>query len=149
MDIKDRYDSLFQWYGDKYAFDWQALKAQAKAESNMDSTAVSPVGAKGLTQFMDSTWVQWQTGEKKLGDVIRLDPFNPEWSIRAQAGYMAWLKSQTQGELYDALISYNWGLGNYRKWKIGLKPRLPDETKNYIKRIYGILGWSVPEKVLL
>lgn len=145
MNEKDRYDSLFQWYGDKYGFDWQILKAQAKAESRMDSTAVSPVGAKGLTQFMDSTWAEWQTGEKRTGDTIKLDPFNPEWSVRAQSAYMAWLQRQTGGELYDALIAYNWGLGNYKKWKAGIKHTLPDETKGYIRRIYTTLNLEIPE----
>ena len=145
MNSMDRFDSLFQYYGEKYNFDWQQLKAQAKAESNMDSTAMSPVGAKGLTQFMDSTWVEWQTGEKNGVPNIHLDPFNPEWSIRAQAAYMSWIKQQTGGELYDALIAYNWGLGNYKKWKSGVKTTLPDETKGYVKRIYGILNVAVPE----
>ena len=142
---RDRYDSLFQYYGEIYGFDWQALKAQAKAESNMDSTAVSPVGAKGLTQFMDSTWVEWQTGEKNGVPDKHLDPFNPEWSIRAQAAYMVWLQKQTGGDLYNTLIAYNWGLGNYRKWSSGFKKELPDETKGYIKRIYGILNMEIPE----
>lgn len=147
MEKKDRYDSLFQYYGEIYNFDWRELKAQAKAESNMDSTAVSHCGAKGLTQFMDSTWAEWQTGERKPGDIIKLDPFNPEWSIRGQAAYMAWLQRQTRGELHDALIAYNWGLGNYNKWKSGLKPNLPQETKDYIKRIYGFLNRIPPENV--
>ena len=147
MNYPDRYDSLFQWYGDKYGFDWQQLKAQAKAESNLDSTAVSPVGAKGLTQFMDSTWVEWQTGEKNGTVEQHLDPFNPEWSIRAQAAYMTWIKQQIGGELSDALIAYNWGMGNYKKWKSGVKPTLPDETRQYVKRIYGLLGMTVPENI--
>lgn len=145
---KERYDSLFQWYGEKYGFDWQTLKAQALAESRLDSTAVSPVGAKGLTQFMDSTWSEWQTGEKGKSIEKSLDPFNPEWSIRAQAAYMAWLQKQTGGDLYNALIAYNWGIGNYKKWASGFKSDIPEETKGYIRRIYGTLKMEVPKVAL-
>ncbi len=147
MLARDRYDSLFQYYGEVYNFGWIKLKAQARAESNLDSNAVSHCGAKGLAQFMDSTWAEWQTGKRKSGDSVKLDPFNPEWSIRAQAAYMAWLQKQTGGELADALIAYNWGLGNYRKWKSGLKSNLPQETKDYVRRIYGLLDIIPPLEI--
>lgn len=64
MTPSERYDSLFQtwaawdrrrdgtWVPRQPELDWALLKAQAVAESGLDPDAVSPVGAKGLTQFM-------------------------------------------------------------------------------------------------
>lgn len=129
MKPEDRYDSLIRFYSDKSGFtgkDWFKFKAQIKAESNFDSQAVSPVGAKGLGQFMDPTWGDWGKG----------DPFNPEANIDAQVRYMKRLLDRlTTWEL--AWAAYNWGIGNVLKiwtdpqWKT----RLPTETQNYLQRI--------------
>jgi soluble lytic murein transglycosylase-like protein len=148
MNAKDRYDSLFQYYGEVYGVDWVKLKAQARAESDMDSTAESKAGAKGLTQFMDRTWREWRDGTPGIQeidiDIAKLSPYDPEDAIKAQAAYMAWLHRKTGGELHNALVAYNWGIGNYYKWKNGLIPDLPRETKEYVCRIYGYLNIVPP-----
>ena len=147
VEIKDRYDSLFQFYGEKYGIDWNILKAQARAESALDSNAMSPVGAKGLTQFMDRTWQEWRDGTPGIQEIdiniAQLSPYDPEDAIKAQAAYMAWLHKQTGGELYHALMAYNWGIGNFNKWRknpLGV----PAETRDYVRRIYGFLNLEVP-----
>lgn len=125
----DRYDSLFQFYaGD---LDWRLLKAQAKAESNFNPDAVSPVGAKGLTQFMPGTWAE-------VGHGL---PSNPEESIKAQVQYM---KDQIRrfGSEKLALAAYNCGPGRLRSLlaKYGptyemIEPKLPQETRDYVAKI--------------
>ena len=68
-----RFDQYFRKYGKRYfgvGYDWRRFKAQAMAESNMDSTATSAVGARGLMQLMPAT-ARWVAG--KLG----LKNFNP------------------------------------------------------------------------
>jgi soluble lytic murein transglycosylase-like protein len=151
MNERDRYDSLFQWYGQKYGYDWNILKAQAIAESALDSNAISKVGAKGLTQFMDRTWLEWRDGTPGIQDIdlniAHLNPYDPEDAIRAQAAYMSWLKRQTGGVLYNSLMAYNWGIGNFKKWRAGFIHDIPEETKEYIKRIYGLLEMELPEIV--
>ena len=54
-----RYDDYFRKYSKRYfgpGFAWRVFKAQAMAESGLDSTARSAVGAQGLMQLMPSTF---------------------------------------------------------------------------------------------
>lgn len=137
-----RYDSIFQSEASKHGHDWRLLKAQAIAESNLDPSATSPVGAMGLTQFMPATWDEWKQSDNA-------DPFVAEHSIAAQAAYMAWLRSRLT-QLEYILAAYNWGIGNVQRV---LKDRgltaqsqpteafwtaLPTETQRYIDRIFDV-----------
>jgi len=152
----DRYDSLFQYYAGVYdpgivlPF-WGILKAQAKAESfekgDFNPDAVSIVGAKGLAQFMDTTWQEWRDGTPGIQPVpnpSKFNPFNPEQCIRAQAAYMSWLMKQLDKDIAYALMAYNWGVGNVQKYRINAISSLPQETKGYVTRIFGYLNASIP-----
>nr|WP_306672426.1 lytic transglycosylase domain-containing protein [Geothrix fuzhouensis] len=85
---------------------WIDRAAQVQAESAFNPRAVSPVGARGLAQFMPATWAEWAPGA---------DPFDPIASIQAQHRYMLWLEARCGGQLDPALGAYNAGLGNIRK----------------------------------
>ena len=142
MRTEDKYDSLFQYYGWHSGVDWLMLKAQARAESDFDPRAISPAGARGLTQFMPATW-EWAIEMKWIP--ASADIFNPEHSIQAQAANMDWLLKQFKGDSSRALAAYNWGIGNLRnamRKAPGAKreegnwvEQLPEETQNYLKRI--------------
>lgn len=89
-----KYDSMFRQAAARHwpapmRDNWCWLKAQAAAESGLDPKATSPVGAKGLTQFMDPTLADV---ERKLGR--DLDPFVARDSIEAQAVYTRNLRRQ-------------------------------------------------------
>lgn len=133
MISEDRYDSLFRWYGSRNGVDWTLLKAQVKAESNFDPDALSPVGAKGLSQFMDRTWAEWQDGIIGITDPPpdkHFNQFDPEDAIRAQAAMMAWLLRVTSNSVVKALAAYNFGIGHVLRgdpW--------PAETLAYVDRI--------------
>jgi len=158
MNSEDRYDSLFQFYGEKYSIDdWRRLKAQDKQESAFNPDAVNPGSkATGLSQFMKRTWEEWRDGTAGIQeipdvDLVMLDPRDPEDAIRAQAAYMAWLMKQFGGNWELALAAYNWGIGNLKRalrrgdWKSSAegdrpvaptwKSALPPETQNYLVRI--------------
>ena len=128
MDKQDRYDGLFRFYAK--GLDPLMLKAQAIAESNLDPKAVSHCGAEGIAQFMPDTWK----------DVMgAADPFNPESNIQAQGIYMRQLMARYVNDWEHAWAAYNWGMGNMdrclRLHPGDWKDHLPDETKNYLKRI--------------
>ena len=153
FDPADRWDSILRcyatldrrrdgtWFPRATPLDWEMLKRQMLAESGGDPDAVSPVGAKGLTQFMDQTWKEWETNE--FGPDIppnrHVSVFDPEDSIRAQADVMQWLMGVFKGDAAKALGAFNWGIGNLWKCleKHGDQWRdfLPLETQHYLRKI--------------
>ena len=153
MNPSERYDSLFTvwaswdrrrdgtWVPRQPELDWTLLKAQAMAESGLDPDAVSPVGAKGLTQVMDATWQEWAANEFGTEPPPRqhISVFDPEEAIRAQADIMGWLLGVWKGDVRKALASYNYGIGNMQKlvakYAADWETHLPLETRQYLKRI--------------
>ena len=101
----------------RYAFGLSApvatLAAQVHQESRWRENAVSPVGARGLAQFMPST-SQWIAG--LVPELAENAPFNPGWALRALATYDKWLWDRVSGwdacqRMAMALSGYNGGLG--------------------------------------
>jgi len=122
------YDPYFQQYATSM-LDWRWLKAQAMSESALDPLAESPVGAKGLCQFMDPTWNEWGNGQSV---------WHAPSSINAQAKYMTWIMQRPY--VYDhwqALAAYNWGIGNVKRISTDESwfTLLPRETRDYLPRI--------------
>src|SRR3990167_9547795 len=129
------------WFSRATPLDWEVLKRQMLAESGGDPDAVSPVGAKGLTQFMDATWKEWEANEfgPDIPQNRHVSAFDPEDSIRAQADVMAWLLCVFKGDAAKALAAFNWGIGNVQRClaKHGDQWRefLPLETTRYLEKI--------------
>jgi membrane-bound lytic murein transglycosylase MltF len=114
MEATDRYNSLIQYYAESEKLDPLLLKALIRQESNFNPTAVSPVGARGLTQFMEPT-----ARDYHVRDHSQLN--NPETAIRLGAAHVAHLlrfwsnvPDPTQ-RVWFALASYNAGQGNIQK----------------------------------
>lgn len=113
----DRYDepireSVKRYWPDRPA--WREWKGQLWQESRLDPNAVSPVGARGLAQFMPATWddITRQIG---LGSADRRDA---KAAITAGAYYMARLRQAWKSPRPDddrqqlAQASYNAGTGS-------------------------------------
>lgn len=161
--LSDRYDAEIQKAAKLYlpGWRWEWWKAQLYQESRLDPSAVSPVGARGLAQFMPGTW---RDEAGRLG-FAHLSPHAAEPSILAGAAYMARLRTQWRSERPEsdrrelAQASYNAGLGNIlraqqrcngaRNWP-AISECLPmvtgernaHETRTYVERIarwYGVL----------
>lgn len=133
--------------------DWRLLKSQCAQESLLNPLAVSPVGAKGLCQFLDGTWndVAGELGFSK--EAVWL----PEVSIRAAGFYMGklhrmWSAPRPAMDRYMiAAGSYNAGAqhlidaqrlcggGNLYKEIIPCLPQVTgrhaNETIGYVRRI--------------
>ncbi len=115
------------------------IAAQIEVESGWDPTAVSPVGAQGISQFMPATW---KTHGKDANNDGKADPFDPEDAIYTQGHFMCGLvntvkhyveSGQANGNLVDlALAAYNAGPGAVQQHK-GIPPYA--ETKNYVTQI--------------
>lgn len=88
----------------------------------------SPAGALGIAQIVP----KWHPN---------VDPLDPTQAIPYAARYLSDLKAQF-GTWQKAIAAYNWGPGNLQKYLTGEFKKLPEETENYLKKIYGnaILG---------
>tara|TARA_R110000744_G_scaffold147612_7_gene260593 strand:+ start:5866 stop:6384 length:519 start_codon:yes stop_codon:yes gene_type:complete len=134
--------------------DWRLLKAQCYQESRLNPTAVSPVGAYGLCQFMPNTAKEMKRKYPKL-----VNFWLPETSINAAARYMwqmnnFWSSPRPTVDRYMlAMASYNAGAGNIHSAQKAceMKSSYSDiieclpvitgrhsvETITYVKNIYG------------
>ena len=95
------YQELYEQAGQQYGIDWRLLAAQGCIESNFNANAVSRAGAKGIAQFMDTTWAEWGQGS----------PFEPSDAIPAQAKYMVYLRDfmgerRREPTLHWAIVAY-------------------------------------------
>jgi soluble lytic murein transglycosylase-like protein len=97
-----------------FTIDPALVYALARLESNFDSAAVSPAGARGLMQIMPST-AQFITGEA-LYEPDRLH--EPATNLDLGQRYVAILARQDgiDGDLIRMLASYNSGPGNFLRW---------------------------------
>lgn len=139
MEPVDRYDSLIRYTCQRYNWPWWLrIKAQLLAESSMNPKAVSPVGAKGLAQFMPPTWEEWGKGE---------DPFNPEAAIDACVRYMQWLYARFDGipepDRYQfALAAYHAGLGNIQRMRELAPPSQRNRWADAVAYLPNVTGES-------
>lgn len=150
----DEFDGLFRKYTKHYFgphINWRWFKAQGIAESGLNSTARSHVGAVGLMQLMPSTYDEIRRAIPYLADIR-----DARWNIAAaiyydRKLYRKWRDKrglQTQDRLAFAFGSYNAGYGNIlRAYKRAdrrhdviktwsqVAPYAPRETRGYVSRI--------------
>ena len=108
-------------------------------ESSGDPNALNKrTGAKGLMQIMKNTaekdagfGVNYNLDYEELSDPVK--------NVKYGAAYFKGLKKYF-GNNRDALIAYNWGAGNTKKWlkKGGNFKKLPKETRDYVEKILGV-----------
>ncbi len=110
-----RYDDTFRRYSKRFfgvGFDWRYFKAQGMAESGLDPTATSYVGARGVMQLMPSTYRDITSRRPDFGAID-----DPEWNIAAgimhdRYLWKLWAKSIAEPERPAFMFgSYNAGEG--------------------------------------
>ena len=119
--IMNRFGSLIEEAARETKLDSALISSVIRAESNGDPNAVSPAGAKGLMQLIDST-----ARELKVQDA-----FDPRQNIRAGSRYLRQMLDRF-GDLKLALAAYNAGPGNVTKHG-GMPPF--KETRTYVRRV--------------
>lgn len=108
---------MARWWPRTPVTDWRWFKAQLYQESLLDSDAVSPVGARGLAQFMPGTWADVS---RQLG-VPDVSPHTARYAVNFGAFYMlklrnGWSAPRPELDRWDlARASYNAGFGNLLK----------------------------------
>ncbi len=115
----------------KYLVGNNILSALIKQESGGNPNAISPKGARGLTQIMPATAKNPGYGVKPLQNNT------PEEQVRFTRDYMGALLKENGGDLNKALAAYNAGQGAVNK-----AGGVPDfkETKNYVAKILHTLN---------
>lgn len=138
------FEKYFKKYGEYYfkneKVDYYWFIAQAKQESRFDSTAVSPVGAKGLMQLIKTTFTMYEPDWNKV--------ISPKYNIRAGIAYDKWLWNNWTAprpfidRVSFMLGSYNCGLGHLlSNQKLAKEKGLnPNLWKNMEKTLYHITG---------
>ena len=102
----------------RFGFPARWILAVMRRESAGDVRAVSEKGAMGLMQIMPSTARYiGQSGGPKIRH--RNELFNAEQNLAMGGHYVRYLLNQTSpdGNLVEALVSYNAGPGNARNWR--------------------------------
>ena len=91
--------------------------ALTRLESNFDTTAISPVGARGLMQIMPVT-AQYMAGDTPLGSL-----HEPARNLELGQRYVAYLAEQEGigGDLIRILASYNSGPGSFARWSPAIR----------------------------
>jgi soluble lytic murein transglycosylase-like protein len=135
-----RYDEAFRKYARRYfgvAVDWRWFKAQGMAESNLDASARSRVGARGIMQLMPSTYASIAS---KQPDFQAID--HPEWNIAAGIAHDRWLWDLWDGTVHDderwefVFASYNAGRSTIlRAQRAAEQRRLDRERWASIERV--------------
>ncbi|MFF9025482.1 C40 family peptidase [Streptomyces eurythermus] len=128
------YKSLVQRWGNLCsALSPALLAAQLYQESGWNPTVVSPADARGIAQFIPSTWATH--GIDGDGDGKR-DIWDPDDAIPSAASYdceLAKYVKDVPGDVSDNMLAaYN--AGAYRVIRAGGVPAI-SETRNYVKRI--------------
>lgn len=139
----NKYASAVNAAADEFGLDRSLVRSVVWAESKFDPNATSPKGAKGLMQLMPDTFefcanaLYIKDGKNKM--------FDPECSLRCGCYYLSLLLDKFDGDEKAALVAYNAGEANARKFLAG-EQSVFAETQKYLndinkaKKIYGFFG---------
>lgn len=125
---------------DEFGLDRSLVRSVVWAESGFDAHAVSEKGASGLMQLMPETY---EFCAASLG-IDKGDIFDKQNSLRCGCFYLALMLDKFDGDETAALMAYNAGEANARKFLAG--ETVFKETATYVKKIrfarkvYGFFG---------
>lgn len=111
----------------RHHVDPNLVRALVKVESNFNPRALSNKGAMGLMQLMPAT--------ARMYDLR--NPFDAAQNVDAGVRHLKGLLQNFRGDVSLSLAAYNAGQGAVQR-SGGIPPYT--ETRNYVKRITGIMG---------
>ncbi|MDQ1439681.1 MAG: hypothetical protein QOK43_3310 [Acidimicrobiaceae bacterium] len=120
--------SVFDQAASRHKVPADLLKAVTWMESGWQNDKVSSTKALGIGQVMPDT-------VRFVNDVLlrsRLDPAKPADNINLSARYLAWLLTQTKGDVPQAVSGYYQGLASVRR-----QGPLP-ETTAYVNAVLAL-----------
>lgn len=130
-DIPQSGDCDLDWVifhaGVRDGIDPRLIHAVIEQESNYDSDALSPAGARGLMQLMPGTAKRFDCNDTK----------DETCNVEAGTKYLAWLLKRFNGDVKLALAAYNAGEGTVDKYQ-GVPPY--PETQDYVNKIVANYG---------
>lgn len=112
---------IFKQVGEEFGFEWELLASQAWAESSFDPEEVNG----GLMQITDDTWHEFAP---KVGATDIDDPLD---NARVGAAYLKYLKNYYEGNIYNAVLAYNHGMGN-----VDRKVPTSEATRKYVDKVF-------------
>jgi soluble lytic murein transglycosylase len=127
----------------EYGVDPYLVFAIIRAESKFESSAESPVGAKGLMQIMPDT-ARRIASQHGWEDFDTAQLHQPEVNIRLGCWYLAKLNQKFENKLPLVIAAYNAGEGTVGKWlesgKWDGNTKTSDdipfpETRSYVKNV--------------
>ena len=129
-DYRERAD----YWATKYGVDPAVFAKLINTESGWNPNAVSPTGARGLTQVLSSTARDPGFGVAPLTDFSDTDD-----QLRFGAEYLAAMQQRYGGDTSKALLAYNQGAGVADDWSGDRSDMsgLPSEGRNYVNTIMG------------
>jgi membrane-bound lytic murein transglycosylase F len=148
---RDTYDPIFRKYSKRYfgvGYDWRRFKAQGMAESELNPTAKSRVGARGIMQLMPGTFNLIFDPRKIPRNIT-----DPEFNIAAGIMHDRYLWSRWKSEVAEddqpdfMFASYNAGEGPIiRARKAAVQKALDAKRWNAIELVApDITAWRYRE----
>lgn len=117
----------------------QLVEAVIQTESSGNPNAVNEsTGASGLMQVMQLTAQDPGYGVTPMDWSRR---FDPDENRRFGTDYLKAMLREFDGDQVRALVAYNWGVGHAKSWD-GDMNSLPNETRNYVRKILGASAYS-------
>ena len=148
---RDTYDPIFRKYSKRYfgvGYDWRRFKAQGMAESELNPSAKSRVGARGIMQLMPGTFNLIFDPRKIPRNIV-----DPEYNIAAgimhdRYLWTRWKTDVAADDQADFMFgSYNAGEGPIiRARKAAIQKALDAKRWNAIERVApDITAWRYRE----
>lgn len=103
-------------YAQKHGFDPAIFFGLVRQESGFNPLSYSSAQARGLTQVIPGTG-EGIARALNVKDFDQSDLFKPYISVRFGTFYLADVLDSFNGNVYYALMGYNGGPGNARKWQ--------------------------------